>query len=63
MGGAKVVGLAELSRELRKLDDAGLINEMKQVNFDVASSVIAAASTPSCADLASASAVTDVAVA
>jgi hypothetical protein len=39
-GGAKVVGLDELRRELKRLDDAGLIGELKDVNYEVASSVI-----------------------
>lgn len=39
-GGVKVQGLDELRRELRKLDDAGLTTELKDVNYDVAKSVI-----------------------
>lgn len=42
-GSIKVQGLDELRRELRKLDDAGLTNELKQTNFDAAKAVIAPA--------------------
>jgi len=40
MGGAKVKGLDELRRELRKLDDKSLIDELKDTNFEVANSLI-----------------------
>jgi hypothetical protein len=40
MGGAKVKGLAELRRELKKLDDAGLTNELKAVNMAAAQTII-----------------------
>jgi hypothetical protein len=43
MGGAKVKGLAELRRELKKLDDAGLTNELKAVNMAAAQTIIAPA--------------------
>lgn len=42
-GTVKVAGLRELSRELRKLDDAGLIGELKDANYAVASLVVDAA--------------------
>jgi hypothetical protein len=35
-----VKGLDELRRELRRLDDAGLLDELKTANFEVASSVV-----------------------
>lgn len=38
--GVKVEGLDDLRRELRKLDDAGLMAELKDVNYQVAQSVI-----------------------
>jgi hypothetical protein len=40
MGGAKVKGLAELRRELKKLDDAGLTDELKAVNMAAAQTII-----------------------
>lgn len=39
-GGVRVKGLDELRRELNKLDDAGLTKELKDVNYDVAKSII-----------------------
>lgn len=39
----RVEGLDELRRELRKLDDAGLTNALRQANYDVAEHVIARA--------------------
>lgn len=39
----KVVGLSEFRREIKKLDEAGLIDELKNVNFDVAQLVVRAA--------------------
>ena len=39
-GGVRVKGLDELRRELKRLDDAGLINELKDVNYEVAQSII-----------------------
>lgn len=40
MGGVRVRGLNELRRELAKLDNAGLIDELKDTNFEVAESII-----------------------
>lgn len=39
-GGVRVKGLDELRRELKKLDDAGLIDELKDVNYQVAQSIV-----------------------
>jgi len=39
----KVAGLADLRRELRKLDDAGLIDQLKDANWSIASHVVARA--------------------
>lgn len=36
----KVTGLKELIRELKKLDDAGLVNELKDANYKVAQLVV-----------------------
>lgn len=36
----RVVGLADFRRELKKLDDNGLIDGLKDVNYDVANSVV-----------------------
>lgn len=38
--GVKVDGLDELRKELRKLDDKGLTDELKAANFDVANYVV-----------------------
>jgi hypothetical protein len=40
MGGAKVVGLNEFRRELKRLDDQGLTKELKDANFEAAQSII-----------------------
>ena len=40
-----VRGLSEFRRELKKLDDAGLTNELKDANFEVASAVVGWAKT------------------
>jgi len=39
----KVVGLSEFRQELKKLDDKGLTDELKNVNFDIAQTVVSAA--------------------
>lgn len=39
-GGVRVKGLDELRRELKKLDDAGLITELKDANMEAAESII-----------------------
>lgn len=36
----RVTGLDELRRELRKLDDKGLIDELKATNYEVATDVV-----------------------
>jgi hypothetical protein len=43
MGGVKVAGLRELRKELRKLDDSGLTDELRQANIDVAEMVVRSA--------------------
>lgn len=36
----KITGLKELRKELRKLDETGLVQELKDVNYDVAQRVV-----------------------
>jgi hypothetical protein len=43
MDTVKVAGLRDLTRELRKLDDAGLIDELKDANMAVAELVVRSA--------------------
>jgi hypothetical protein len=38
--GVKVAGLAQLRKELKRLDDKGLSDELKDANYDVASHVV-----------------------
>lgn len=42
-GTVKVVGLDEFRKELRKLDDAGIIDGLKDANYEVARIVVAGA--------------------
>lgn len=40
MPAVKVIGLKEFRKELKKLDDDGFTNELKDVNFDIAELVV-----------------------
>jgi len=39
-GAVRIDGLDDLRRELKKLDDAGLIDALKDLNFEIASKVV-----------------------